>query len=196
MIFNRISGTYSMEDSGKGNPVPTSNFCPRCGEPSSGHSYCGNCGLQLSAGTPGSAEPVPGPPPAETKPEQGLESGPGDFSSMRRVASAEYWKEPIFGLQLRWFMALWGGGWAFVFIVLALTLGLQGVPSDGETCLNASSSEVSAYVDAHKDRIPEGVSTDAVKSGIEDLCRGAAISHTPQSFEPELVDLGVTYAGG
>lgn len=79
--------------------------------------------------------------------------------------------------------------------VFAATSFIGDAPAMGESCANASDSEIDSWVDANKGSIPDGVDTGSVSYAVQEICSAARTSNTPQDFSSELLQSAVGLSG-
>ena len=83
---------------------------------------------------------------------------------------------------------------AVVSVILMILLA-GSAPSDGQSCVGASQSDIQAWVDSKSGDIPSGVSHSDVASRVSQLCSSAQNANQPQSFDNELLQLATGVGG-
>ena len=81
-----------------------------------------------------------------------------------------------------------------IFLLLVVIVIRGHAPSDGQSCIGASDSDIQAWVDSKSSNIPSGVSQSLVAQQVSAICSTAQNANMPQSFDNDLLQLAVSGA--
>lgn len=195
---------------------PSPQVCARCGEPAGDQRFCGSCGLNLSVQEElptraawEAAQATPGqraPDSEQDHPRRREDNEPArDTGSslqpaqrVRRALSAWYrhgaeWYDKQ--SKQRKVTVLFGVPFAVLLVVVVITVATATpVPSEGQLCTSANTSEIDAWVESKRSAIPTGVDLHGVEDEAASMCKVARDASMSESFSERLFATSVGLA--